>query len=113
MRDFSRYFIGREEDIPMSQYTYSFTSALSDHTIALAPSATLSRISQKHKMATPKFQLCRMKLVRSTRSSIAADRKQAIEYSGYEGSAAIVLRGENEATTRAQRSLILTKTVPG
>ena len=56
---------------PMSQYTYNLISALSDHTIALMPLKRHSMKSQKHRKATPRFQLCRKRLVKSTRRSIA------------------------------------------
>ena len=66
----------------MSQYTYNFTSALSDHKIAFVPSARFSKNSQKHRKATPKFQLSRTKLVKRTRSSAIAARSDAIGNKG-------------------------------
>ena len=57
--------------IPISQYTYSFTSALSDHTTELIVSTTFSTNSQKQSKATPRFQLWRMKLVSSARKTPA------------------------------------------
>ena len=46
--------------------------------MALIPLVMFSKKSQKHNKATPKFQLCLMKLVNSTRSSMIEDKKQAI-----------------------------------
>ena len=66
-------------------------SALSDYRTALKPSVSVSKKSQKHKKATPRFQLFRMKFVRRTRKSIAAERKQATGYSGYVGSVATMM----------------------
>ena len=55
---------------------------------ALIPLVKFSRKSQKHKKATPRFQLCLTKLVKRTRSNIAAVRMHAMGYSGYVGSIA-------------------------
>ena len=61
---------------PISQYTCSLMSALSDHITAPIPIVRHSQNSQKHKNATPKFQLCRTMFVKRTRRSIAAAKMQ-------------------------------------
>lgn len=81
------------EGLPMSQYTYSFTSELSNQIIALIAPVRFSKKSQKHRNATPRFQLWRTKLVKRTSSSSAAARRLAAGYRGYVGSAARMAPG--------------------
>ena len=57
-------------------------SALSAHnTLSIAP-VMFSKKSQKHRKATPRFQLWRMKLVVRTNNKLAAASAQATGYSG-------------------------------
>ena len=66
-------------------------SALSDHKTALIAEVRVSQKSQKQRKATPRFQLWRTKLDRSTSNKRAAEMTHAIGYNGYVGSAAPII----------------------
>ena len=67
---------------------YSLTSALSDHIIEFMACERFSMNTQKHKKASPMFQLRRAKLITSTESSIEEAKMVAMGYRGYVGSTA-------------------------